>query len=52
MNDKSDIRIPCRCGKKAIGLIAGEGWLCKECYDKKIKEHEAKTAAPKTLTIR
>ncbi len=28
----------CYCGKKAVGLISGEGWLCKDCFDDKDKK--------------
>ena len=28
----------CKCGKEAIGFITSNGWLCKECFDKKMNE--------------
>jgi len=34
----------CRCGEKVTGFISGVGWLCKECFDKELKENSSKSA--------
>lgn len=39
MNDQEDgSKLSCHCGKKAVGLISGVGWLCKDCFEKKKNE--------------
>jgi hypothetical protein len=31
-------RCVCKCGKEAVGFITSSGWLCKDCFDKKMEE--------------
>jgi len=43
-------KILCKCGKEAVSFITGEGWLCLECFNKKVERARiifAKDSSPK-----
>jgi hypothetical protein len=31
-------QLVCHCGEKAVGLISGKGWLCKECFNAEVSK--------------
>ena len=41
----------CPCGETVTGLISGAGWLCKECFDKALKDHPSKRTRSKVVCI-